>query len=254
MKSACRQSLPVYVGLLALSGALSICQAQTASGAPAPAEAGPPAAEAVPAPVAAPTTVVPAARNPAPAASAAPVRALKPAAAVPTVPPKTWNELSPAEQQALKPLAASWSSIDEAQKRKWLAMSRNFSSMTPVEQAKLHGRMNEWAALSPKQRAQARLNFAEAAQVPAEEKKATWQAYQALSPEEKRKLAAGAPAQPSGGATALKPVPASKLATPPHASPPRSGASSPVGVASAASAPRPIDQKTLLPRKPASAP
>lgn len=254
MKSAHRRTFPAWVVLLALHGALSISRAQTAPGASAPVVAGPTAAETVPAPVAASATVAPAARNPATTTSTAPVRALNPAAAVPTAPPRTWNELSPAQQQALKPLAASWSSIDEAQKRKWLAMSRNFATMTPAEQAKLHGRMNEWAALSPKQRAQARLNFAETAQVPAEEKKATWQAYQALSPEEKRKLAAGAPAQPSGGATALKPVPASKLATPPHASPPRSGASNPVGVASAASAPRPIDQKTLLPRKPASTP
>lgn len=253
MKSAYRRSFLAWLGLLALSGALSICQAQTASSAPAPAEPGPTAAEAVPAPIAAPASVAPAARNPATTASAAP-RALPPTAAVPTLPPKTWNELSPAQQQALKPLAASWSGIDEAQKRKWLAMSRNFGTMTPTEQAKLHGRMNEWAALSPKQRAQARLNFAETAQVPADEKKATWQAYQALSPEEKRKLAAGAPALPSGGATAVKPVPATKLATPPHAGPPRSGASTPPGAASAVSAPRPIDQRTLLPRKPASAP
>ena len=91
--------------------------------------------------------------------------------------------------------------------------------------------------------------------VPAEEKRATWEAYQALSPEEKRKLAAGAPSRPPGAAPALKPVPATKLATTPNANPPRGGASgtSPAA-ARAASAPRQIDQKTLLPRKVASAP
>ncbi|WP_413893875.1 DUF3106 domain-containing protein [Candidatus Skiveiella danica] len=163
--------------------------------------------------------------------------------------------MSAPQQQALKPLAANWNSIDEPQKRKWLAVSKNFGSMTPAEQAKLHSRMSEWAALSPKQRTQARLNFGETTQVPAEEKRATWEAYQALSPEEKRKLAAGAPSRPPGAAPALKPVPATKLATTPNANPPRGGASgtSPAA-ARAASAPRQIDQKTLLPRKVASAP
>ncbi len=170
-------------------------------------------------------------------------------------PPKAWNELSASQQQALKPLAANWNTIDEPQKRKWLAVSKNFGSMTPSEQAKLHSRMSEWAALSAKQRTQARLNFAETTQVPAEEKRATWEAYQALSPEEKRKLAAGAPTRPSGAAPALKPVPAAKLATPPNTSQPRGGASGTSAVpANAASAARQIDQKTLLPRKVASAP
>ena len=78
---------------------------------------------------------------------------------------------------------------------------------------------------------------------------------QALSPEEKRKLAAGAPTRPSGAAPALKPVPATKLATTPNANPPRGGASgTSLAAARAASAPRQIDQKTLLPRKVASAP
>ena len=48
--------------------------------------------------------------------------------------------------------------------------------------------MTEWAALSPQQRAQARLNFAEIKRLPADERKAKWEAYQALQPEEKRKL------------------------------------------------------------------
>ena len=48
--------------------------------------------------------------------------------------------------------------------------------------------MTEWVALSPNQRSEARLNFAEARKLPPEEKKAKWQAYQALSAEERQKL------------------------------------------------------------------
>jgi len=164
------------------------------------------------------------------------------------LPTKAWGELSAAEQKALKPLAANWNSIDEAQKRKWIAISKNFNTLSPTEQATLHSRMSEWVALSPKQRSQARLNFAETTKLPPDEKRAKWEAYQALSPEEKNKLAASATPRPTGAATAVKPVPPQKLATPVNAKPSRSGAS---GIASGT---KQLDQNTLLPRKPASSP
>jgi hypothetical protein len=76
--------------------------------------------------------------------------------------------------------------------------------------------MNEWVALSPQQRAEARLNFAKtkelSKQLTPEEKKAKWQTYQALSPEEKQKLAAKATPRPTGAAPALRPVSPKKLA------------------------------------------
>jgi len=159
-----------------------------------------------------------------------------------------WNELSPVQQQALKPLATSWNGIDEAQKRKWLAMSRNFPTLPPAEQSKLHSRMTEWVALSPRQRAQARLNFAATTTVPADEKKARWESYQSLSPEEKSRLAAGASPQPPGVANALKPVPAQKLATTPQAKVPGRAASGPVNVL------RQVDKNTLLPHSPGKTP
>jgi hypothetical protein len=77
--------------------------------------------------------------------------------------------------------------------------------------------MSEWAALSPQQRAQARLNFGETQQLSTEEKKAKWEAYQALSPEEKRKLAESASRKPPTTAAAVKPVAPQKLATLPKA-------------------------------------
>lgn len=133
----------------------------------------------------------------------------------------TWAELSPAQQQALKPLAQNWGSISERQKRKWLEVSRSYASLSPEGQATMHSRMNEWVTLSPQQRAQARLNFATtrelSKQLTPEEKKAKWQTYQALSAEEKQKLAAVAAPRPAGAATAVKPVAPQKLANvPPH--------------------------------------
>mgnify|MGYP003575567476 CR=1 FL=1 len=130
----------------------------------------------------------------------------------------TWAELSPAQREVLAPLASHWAGIDEPRKRKWLAMAASFSRLPPEEQAKLHSRMTEWAALSPQQRTEARLNFAEAQQLSPDDKKAKWEAYQALSPEEKRKLARSAAPRTPIPAAAVRPVPSEKLATVPRSS------------------------------------
>lgn len=133
-----------------------------------------------------------------------------------------WGELTPMQQQALRPLAGTWGTISEAQKRKWLAVSKNYPSLPPDEQATVHGRMNEWVSLSPLQRAEARLNFATtkelSRQLTPEEKLAKWQTYQSLSADEKQKLAEKASAKPTGAALATKPVAPQKLApVQPHA-------------------------------------
>jgi hypothetical protein len=129
----------------------------------------------------------------------------------------TWSELTPAQQQALAPLTGGWSKLSEAHKRKWLAVSQNYPAMPPGEQARLHTRMAEWAALTPQQRIQARHNYFEVQSVPSTDRKAQWDAYQALSPEEKRKLAAKAKAaKPATPSTAPAVQPAQqKLATVP---------------------------------------
>jgi hypothetical protein len=103
-------------------------------------------------------------------------------------------------------------------KRKWLAVSQNFLQLSDQEQITIQSRMQEWAALSQQQRAAARLNFAGAQQLPSEDKKAKWEAYQTLTPEEKQKLAAQQARPVGGGAPAIKPVASEKLASPPSAS------------------------------------
>lgn len=159
-----------------------------------------------------------------------------------------WSELTPVQQQALAPLAAAWPTISEAQKRKWLVISQSYGRLPAPEQAKLHSRMTEWVALSPQQRAQARLSFAESKQLSPDDKKAKWEEYQALPPEEKRKLAAGAAsaAKPPATATAVKPVPPRKLATVP-----RTGDARPPRIAAA---PNQVDHHTLLPQQVPPAP
>jgi hypothetical protein len=154
----------------------------------------------------------------------------------------TWAELTPPQQQALAPLAATWRTLGEAHKRKWLALSENFSTMSPPEQAVLHSRMTEWAALSPAQRNAARLNYAEARKVAPSEKRAKWEAYQALPPEEKRRLAGTAAAKPTAPSTAMavRPVP-QQLAKVPKSKKAEGGAKIAV-------IPGQVDNNTLLPQ------
>ena len=156
----------------------------------------------------------------------------------------TWAELSPQQQQSLAPLAGTWRVLGEAHKRKWLALSENYHTLPATEQALLHSRMTEWAALSPQQRTLARLNFAEAQKVAPRDQRAKWEAYQALSAEEKRKLAAGAAAAkpPPTTAIAVHPVPQQKLARIPKSR--RNGNNA----ARIAVLPGQVDNNTLLPQ------
>ncbi|WP_432731543.1 DUF3106 domain-containing protein [Variovorax sp. W6] len=130
-----------------------------------------------------------------------------------------WSELTAEQQQALKPLNVHWNTLNVGQKKKWLALSRNFESMSADDQSTLHSRMIEWAALSNQQRAQARLNFAEVKRIPADERKVKWEQYQALSEEEKRKLAERAPPKPRGAAIPVRPVSSQKLVPVPAITP-----------------------------------
>lgn len=159
-----------------------------------------------------------------PAAALAPKSSGKGAsgkAATPSTPPPAgpgWEVLNTPQKLALYPLAERWALLSEVQKKRWLALAQTFPTLPEQEQEKLHDRMTEWASLSAQQRNQARLNYADSNRLARDNKLAQWQAYQALSDEEKRKLAARAAPKPQGAATALKPVPPRKLAQIPAAS------------------------------------
>lgn len=128
-----------------------------------------------------------------------------------------WETLTTAQKLALYPLAERWALMSEAQKRRWLALATTFPGLSEAEQAKFHDRMTAWASLSAQQRNQARLNYAVTNRLAPDDKRAQWEAYQALSDEEKRALAARAAPKPKGAATALQPVSPKKLAQVPAA-------------------------------------
>ncbi|MEQ1683513.1 MAG: DUF3106 domain-containing protein [Burkholderiaceae bacterium] len=110
-----------------------------------------------------------------------------------------WQELKPAQQTVLRPLERDWSGIDLPRKQKWLELATRFPRMSADEQSRVQARMAAWAKMTPQERGQARLNYQDAKQVPAQDRQARWESYQALSPEQKRQLAARAarPAAPA---------------------------------------------------------
>ena len=153
----------------------------------------------------------------------------------------SWNSLTETERETLSPLASSWGTMSEGHKRKWIKIADGMVSMDTPERNKLHERMEDWAKLSRAEREQARLNFAQSKVAGKSERQASWEAYQALSPEERQKLAEKAPQKPVGSTFVIKPVPREKLIDVPFTrrTPPEQRA--------AASAQLGLQRSTLLP-------
>jgi len=116
-----------------------------------------------------------------------------------------WGTLNTAQKLALYPLAERWALISEAQKRRWLDLATNYPNLSEEEQRKFHDRITDWASLSAQQRNQARLNYAVTKRLAGDDKRAQWEAYQALSDEERKALASKAAPNPHGAAPALRP-------------------------------------------------
>jgi hypothetical protein len=101
-----------------------------------------------------------------------------------------WDDLSVVQQKILAPLEEDWSYLSKERRQKWIQVANLYPKMKRVDQERLQSRMNEWSKLSQKDRRIARDNYLSSLRFPAEEKASAWQAYQQLSPEDKKKLAA----------------------------------------------------------------
>ena len=101
-----------------------------------------------------------------------------PAPAVPTRP--AWNELTPAQREALAPLAGMWPTLERDRKEKWLELARRYPNLSPDGKKRVQERMVEYAKLTPEQRRTARENFRRAYELPAEERQEKLQKFQEL--------------------------------------------------------------------------
>ena len=155
-----------------------------------------------------------------------------------------WSQLSAEKQQSLLPLQAIWPRLGEAHKRKWLTVAQNFPKMQVQDQEKLHSRMENWAALEPKARELARLNFSETKKLTPEKRAANWEAYQALSPEERQVLTDKALSKKSkSAAISIKPSIKQKfIAIPPRRIAPES-------LSALIMRQEPVHSNTLLPQR-----
>jgi hypothetical protein len=114
----------------------------------------------------------------------------QPAAATTPKHSGNWDDLSLVQQKILAPLEEDWSYLSKERRQKWIQVANLYPKMKRSDQERLQSRMNEWAKLSQKDRRIARDNYLSSLRFPAEEKASAWQAYQQLSPEDKKKLAA----------------------------------------------------------------
>lgn len=101
----------------------------------------------------------------------------------------SWNALTPAQKKALMPLAAQWHTLDGTSRDKWINVANRFPRLSAADQHRMQDRMTQWSQLPAQQRGEARLRFQNTRQLTPQERQQKWEAYQALSPEEKQKLA-----------------------------------------------------------------
>lgn len=99
-----------------------------------------------------------------------------------------WSELSVIQKTSLKPLEKEWSTIEPNQKQKWLEVAARMPAMPLIERERIQTRMIEWGRLSPQERGQVRMAYQEAKKITTKNRQNQWQAYQALSAEQKHQL------------------------------------------------------------------
>lgn len=115
-------------------------------------------------------------------------------AATDTAAPRTarphWVQLSPAQREALAPLAGEWENLDSQHKKKWVEIAGRYPKMKPEEKQHAQDRMREWAVLTPEERRVARDSFVRVQALPPEKRAEMLEKYRELSPEKKKALAA----------------------------------------------------------------
>lgn len=108
-----------------------------------------------------------------------------------------FSDLPPEQRLVLKPLEKQWAGINIEGKQKWIRIAGQFGALSPDERARIQTRMSEWSRLSAAERGQVRMQFQEATKAAPQNRQAQWEAYQALTPEQKRQLAARAASAPT---------------------------------------------------------
>ncbi len=99
-----------------------------------------------------------------------------------------WVDLTPAQQEVLKPFEPQWNTWPSDEKRVWVVLATRFPGFSPKAKARALDRVREWAALTPAQRGIARQNYQLAHERGKAEREAEWRQYQRMTPEQRKVL------------------------------------------------------------------
>lgn len=100
-----------------------------------------------------------------------------------------WSDLSPQQRQVLAPLAQQWAAMDDTSRGKWAQVATEYPRLSKKERERLDERLSRWAQMQPIERGQARARFQDARALSPQERQQRWEAYQALSEDERQDLA-----------------------------------------------------------------
>lgn len=74
-------------------------------------------------------------------------------------PYKSWVQLTPMQQEALKPLSAQWDSLPAKLQKNLLHTTDNYPKLTPDKKHRFQSRLEKWSKLTPEQREYARNKY-----------------------------------------------------------------------------------------------
>jgi hypothetical protein len=99
-------------------------------------------------------------------------------------------------------------------RKKWLEVAARFPAMPQKQQLRIQERMTDWSRMTPQQRGDARVNFQQSKALKLQDRQAKWEAYLALTKDERDALAdkartasEAAPPKVQGASTALRAAP-----------------------------------------------
>jgi len=102
---------------------------------------------------------------------------------------QSWVSLSKPQKETLATLEEDWGTLSAEQKTKWIQLANKYEKLPQSDRDRLKSRMSDWAKLSVSERRVARANFIKSLEIPNDKKSEAWEAYQQLTPEEKKQLA-----------------------------------------------------------------
>lgn len=113
-----------------------------------------------------------------------------------------WADLSPAERQALAPIAGEYDKLPDSARKRFRGAAKRYPHLNPAEQKRFQSQLTEWAKMNPEERKKAREKYREFSELPPEKRnevKEKWREHQ------EKKRVQQAPAPP---AQTLNPPPA----------------------------------------------